>query len=329
MGTDKNLTTVLRELCANGPITYSDYINCVLYTQDLGYYTRPQPRVGRDSKRDFYTAESLGSVFAQLVTTAANDLLGCDLTQKSTFVEIAAEPGTSLLKFLDKHPFTSNQTIRQNDPQTIKGPSVIFANEWLDALPFHRIRFSNDKWRERGVNYDPETGHFTEVLLNQLSDTVLKIAHRLPKIAPDGYEIDLPIAAESKLHQLLNQDWTGLILLFDYGKSWKALTSDYPEGTARTYHKHQRDNNLLDQPGEKDITCDVCWDPLCEILEKHNFQSITLESQESFLVKRAGRAASDIISANAGQFSEAKQTLMELMHPSHMGQRFQVLWAIR
>ena len=60
-----------------------------------------------------------------------------------------------------------------------------------------------------------------------------------------------------------------------------------------------------------------------------NILLITLESQESFLVQRARRAAEVIVSQNAGDFSQARQTLMELIHPAHMGQRFQVLWGLR
>ena len=99
------------------------------------------------------------------------------------------------------------------------------------------------------------------------------------------------------------------MLLFDYGKTWQALTQDCPGGTARTYFKHQQGNDLLEQPGEQDITCDICWDPLKAQLETAGLSSVTLESQEAFLVQRASRAAEAIVSASAGSFSEDRQTL--------------------
>ena len=325
---DNQLWDQLQTSCARGPISYRDYIELALYAKHCGYYTRERERVGRSPERDFYTAESLGKVFAQLVTTAAHDLLGADTASRSTFVEIAAEPGAELLSRIDAHPFAASRVIRQGDPIRAAGPVVIFANEWLDALPFHRLIFNNGAWHERGVQL-AQDGSLEEVLLERYSPEVEAIRERLPPQASDGYELDLPLAAEAALADLLAQDWSGMLLLFDYGKTWQALTTDCPAGTARTYQHHQQANDLLDQPGNKDITCDVCWDPLVDLLKQHGLQSVTLESQESFLVQRGQRAAESIISQSAGAFSADRQTLMELIHPAHMGQRFQVLWGLR
>ena len=267
-------------------------------------------------------------MFAQLVSTAAEDLLGPELATQSTFVEIAAEPGRSLLHNLESTPFTDSKVIRQGEPIAVNGPVVLFANEWLDALPFHRLIFKDGSWRERGVTIGDD-GQPTEVLLDELSEPVASNADRLPELVPDGYELDWPLEAEAAMADLLAQNWTGLLLFFDYGKTWKALLEDCPSGTARTYYKHLQENDLLALPGEKDITCDVCWDPLKAQLEAAGLNSVTLESQEAFLVQRAARAAEAIVSGAAWSFSEDRQTLMELIHPAHMGRRFQVLWGLK
>jgi SAM-dependent MidA family methyltransferase len=314
--------------CASGPISYAEYIKIALYSPDLGYYTRQQPRVGRNSERDFYTAESLGAVFARLVSTAAQDLLPSGVAAKSTFIEIAAEPGQALLDNLATHPFAASRIIRQGEPIQASGPVIIFANEWLDALPFHRLIFKQGLWRERGVQVSQD-GTLQEVLLKDFSPPVAAISQRLPTSAEADYELDIPLAAEAALADLLAQEWSGLILFFDYGKTWQSLTTDCAAGTARTYKRHTQENDLLDQPGQKDITCDVCWDPLKAQLTASCSNPPTLESQESFLVLRAQRAAESIICEAAGSFSTQRQTLMELIHPAHMGRRFQVLWGIR
>ena len=325
--TDK-LLDALKTACANGPISYRDYIDLVLYADDCGYYKRGLKRVGRNRNTDFYTAESLGKVFTQLVTTAAMDLLGEEIAVKSAFIEIAAEPNAELLRHLEKNPFADSRVIRHGDPVNIQGSVVIFANEWLDALPFHRLIFQNGCWRERGVGMDEDLKR-NEVLLDALTPEVAAIQNRLPKQAPEGYQLDLPLLAETVVANLLAQEWSGLFLLFDYGKSWQALTTDCPAGTARTYYQHTQDNDLLESPGSKDITCDICWDPLFERFNQAGLRSVTLESQEAFFVKRARRVAEAIVHDAAKNFSPAKQTLMELIHPTHMGQRFQVLWGLR
>ena len=325
--TEQSTMELLHEKCAAGPISYRDYIETVLYAEGSGYYQRDKARVGRSKDRDFYTAESLGKVFSQLVTTAAEDLIGPGRAGESTFIEIAAEPGRALLDSLETPPFAANKTLRLGDRIEANGPVVIFANEWLDALPFHRLIFQNGVWRERGVKIENQA--LKEVLLDQLSGPVANLTNRLPTDIEEGYELDLPLEAEAALAKLLEQDWSGLLLLFDYGKTWQALINDCPNGTARTYYRHEQGNDLLDSPGERDITCDVCWTPLQTQLETAGFHDVTLESQESFLVKRAQRAAESIIAGSAGQFSTDRQTLMQLIHPANMGQRFQVLWGIR
>lgn len=324
----KQLQKILQVACANGPINYCEYINLALYAENCGYYTRPKERVGRTPERDFYTAESLGAVFAKMVVTAAEDTLPEGMAAQSTFIEIAAEPGAELLSHLETHPFADSKVIRQGDPICADGPVVLFANEWLDALPFHRLIFRDGTWRERGVSMTAE-GQLEEILLENLSAPVQAIAERLPETIEDGYELDLPLETETALASLLDQDWSGMLMLFDYGKSWPALLQACPSGTARTFSKHQQGNDLLDKPGEIDITCDICWDPLIEALKKANFAPTTFESQESFLVQRAQRAAAEIVEQSAGAFSLGRQTLMELIHPAHMGRRFQVLWGIR
>jgi SAM-dependent MidA family methyltransferase len=327
-GADNELWDQLQASCANGPISYYDYINLVLYAENCGYYTKDRERVGRGPDHDFYTAESLGKVFARLVTTAAHDLLGEATAAQSTFIEIAAEPSAELLSRVESHPFADSRVIRQGDPIRADGPVVIFANEWLDALPFHRLIFKDGQWHERGVRLNADQ-QLEDVLLDRFTPEVAAIRERLPEKALEGYELDLPLAAEAAIADLLAQDWTGMLLLFDYGKTWQALSTDCPVGTARTYHRHTQANDLLDQPGKKDITCDVCWDPLADLLTEKGLRSVTLETQESFLVQRAQRAAESIITGTAGVFSPERQTLMELIHPAHMGRRFQVLWGLR
>lgn len=323
-----DLMTRLRQRMQAGPISYRDYIDCVLYAEDVGYYTKRHPRVGRSRRHDFYTAESLGRVFARLVTTAAVDLLPEGQAAESTFVEIAAEPEAALLDCLPEHPFAGQQVIRRGESIDPSGPVVIFANEWLDALPFHRLIFREGVWRERGVQVG-QNGALEEVLLEDLTPPVQNAAACLPEQIEDGYELDWPLEAEAALSALLDEDWSGLILLFDYGRTWTSLLQDHPSGTARTYRAHTQGNDLLATPGDRDITCDVNWTPLKDQLETAGLGSVTLESQESFLVKRAQRAAEAIVTGSAGTFSADRQTLMELTHPANMGQRFQVLWGLR
>jgi hypothetical protein len=54
-----------------------------------------------------------------------------------------------------------------------------------------------------------------------------------------------------------------------------------------------------------------------------------VESQEAFFVKHAAPFIEDLTAADAGRMSRDKQSLMQLLHPAHMGRKFQALWARR
>jgi SAM-dependent MidA family methyltransferase len=137
------------------------------------------------------------------------------------------------------------------------------------------------------------------------------------------------LAAASLARALADQAWTGLFLAFDYGKSWEELLFSAPEGTARAYRNHTQGNDLLAFPGEQDLTCHVCWDWIRDALLERGFASPTVESQEAFFVHHAGAYIADMTAREAGRLSRDKLSLLQLIHPAHMGQKFQALWALR
>jgi SAM-dependent MidA family methyltransferase len=107
------------------------------------------------------------------------------------------------------------------------------------------------------------------------------------------------------------------------------LTEEFPAGTARAFVRHTQSNDLLADPGEQDLTCDVCWDWLADCLRAKGFPNPAVESQEAFFVRHAGDALSRLMAVEAGRFSPRKQAVMHLLHPAHLGQKFQILHGLR
>jgi len=54
-----------------------------------------------------------------------------------------------------------------------------------------------------------------------------------------------------------------------------------------------------------------------------------VESQELFFVRHAAAFLEATTAAEAARFSPRKQSLLQLLHPAHLGQKFQVLHAWR
>jgi SAM-dependent MidA family methyltransferase len=307
-------------------IPYDEFINWALYDPQIGYYSSSKIRVGKSSKSDFYTSTNLKPVWGDLLVEAICTILGNQDPSQFEFIEIAPEPG---INSLDKtsHPFKATRSIRLGEQIELSSASIIFANEWLDAQPFKRFRFNTKltKWDEIGVSL--VDGFWNEVPLEHPTPNQ-KISINLPNHYKVPYTIDWPVGAENALNHVLTQDWHGLFLTFDYGMDVQRILNDFPEGTSRTYHNHQQTNNILKNPGSQDITCHICWNPLRELLENHDFSKVELQSQESFFMNLSQNTIKQILEQPPMREKHIG-ALKELIHPQHLGQKFQALHGTR
>ncbi len=303
----------------SGWMSFADFMALALFHPELGYYRRPHQRIGREPGTDFYTATSLGSLFGDLIVASATSLLGADNPADYTFVEIGAEPEGGVLREVT-HPFGATRTIRVGEPIGLSGPCVVFSNELFDAQPCRRFRHDPSGWQELGVG-------LTDQELREIPRPVpppFDVAG-----IPPGYELDVPMAATALAQQIAAQPWHGLFLAIDYGRTWRELSRETPQGTVRGYYQHRQTTELLARPGEQDLTCHICWDWLAEALREHGFSDGNLQSQEQFLMQHAATLLQQTVTAEAGGLSRRKTALMHLIHPSGFGQKFQVLSARR
>ena len=318
-----NIEQVLREqLCERTAMPMDEFVELTLYHHSYGYYSSNKKRVGKEEGTDFYTSNTLGPVWGELIVDACTQILGVNNLDKYTFVEIAAEPDCSVLDNVN-HPFSSSISIRLHDPFEIPDLAIVFSNEWLDAQPFKRFRFdaSGKKWREIGVCY--KEGKLTEHEMSEASNSLF------PDENLDGYTIDWPTGSVRAVNSLLARQWNGLFLTFDYGLSKRVLLNERPDGTARAYYKHQINGDLFANPGKQDLTCHLCWDELTDCLKKNLFYEIGLQNQESFFMKYAQKKIRNLIEQANNPLDSKLQKLKELIHPQHFGSKFQALWGKR
>lgn len=308
---------------ANATMSFAQFMELALYHPEVGYYRRPRQRVGYGAGTDFFTASTSGVVFGELVNAACAKLLrqhGRD-ARTHTFVEIGAEPGGNGVLSGVPHAFAGIRTVRVGESLALSGECVVFSNELFDAQPCVRSVYRHGRWRELGVKLDHDT--LVEV----------ELANALPPPASgafaEGYHFDQPLAAAILAGTLAAQPWRGLFVAIDYGKTLRELTEQTPAGTARAYFQHTQTNDLLARPGEQDLTCHVCWDWLATALQQHGWPEPTLEFQEAFFIRHAGEFIAAASAAEAARMSQRKLALMQLLHPSHLGQKFQVLHALR
>lgn len=324
---DFQLITSFRDkLGQKDAMPYDEFIEWALYDPRIGYYTKRKKRVGKANDSDFYTSTSFGRLWTELVLSAFMSLIGKNQIADYSFVEIAAEPDSCLLGSIE-HPFKSHNVFRLGESIDIPSPCIVYSNEWLDAQPFKRFSYSGKKelWNELGVSLQNDC--LKEVILETSDQDIeppLPVPHGNTK---DGYLLDWPTGAEKALKQIIKDSkWKGLFLTFDYGLSMDSLLRESPAGTARAYKNHQVSNNLFQSPGEHDITCHLCWEILESLMKQSGFKEITIQSQESFLINHSSRVIKKIIEEKDSNETNA---LKELIHPLHMGQKFQALWGRR
>jgi SAM-dependent MidA family methyltransferase len=311
-------------------LRFDAFMRLALYDPVLGYYRRDRLRVGRDRSADFYTATSLGPLFGELVAAACAKLLreACLDPAVHAFLEIGAEPSGGVLSGLTTHPFASATTLRVGEPLRPTGPCIVFSNELFDAQPVRRFIRRAASWHELGVALASPT--LTE---HDLGPAPADALAYLPPFAatPEGYRFDAPLAAAELASSLAAAPWHGLFVAFDYGKSFAELAHSVPAGTARAYHRHTLSNDLLARPGEQDLTAHVCWDWLGAALAPHTAadRPPCIASQESFFVHHAGDFIATALARETSPVSPRKRALMHLLHPGQMGQKFQVLHALK
>lgn len=314
-------TAFLAQSGPSGVLSFADFMALALYHPQLGYYRQDRARVGYAPGTDFYTASSSGAVFGEMVAAACTALLGGEArAREHVFVEIGAEPGGGVLAGVD-HPFAAARTVRVGEAPQFNGPCVVFSNELFDAQPLRRFIRRGETWRELGVQLRGE--QLQEIELAEVN------APWLPAEAVEGYVFDAPRAAAELAAVLAVQPWSGLFVAFDYGKSFAELATAAPAGTARAYFQHTQSNDLLARAGEQDLTGHVCWDWLQAALDAAGCTASQVESQESFFIHHAGEFLAQAMAAEANRMSPRKLALLQLLHPSHLGQKFQVLHARR
>jgi SAM-dependent MidA family methyltransferase len=307
---------------------FDEFINFALYDEKIGYYTSLKQRVGRSENTDFFTSSSLGTLWSELIVDACKKILEKETLDQYTFVEIAAEPGQSIMEGT-RHPFGATRVIRLGDEMQIPSPAIVYSNEWLDAQPFKRFRFCPESgiWQELGISL--EDNSFQEKTLDPaLTSTMAE--NLFTKDYSNTYQIDWPSGSIEVLDNLCKQPWKGLFLTFDYGLNKEVLLQERPRGTARSYYRHRLVENLLSRTGEQDITCHLCWEELLGVLNRRKFTQSNLSSQESFLMNHASSKIQEIFSKTSDNSSDPRmQALKEIIHPVHMGTKFQALWGIR
>jgi SAM-dependent MidA family methyltransferase len=214
---------------------------------------------------------------------------------------------------------------------------LIISNELLDAMPVHRLRWdaAQKKWFEWGVAVEndkfvwkklPDDERFTaKDFCLDLGENSSEATPQLFNILPDGFTTELCPLASQWWTQAARHLKAGKLAAFDYGLTGdQFFTPERHAGTLRAYRNHRQSNDLLNFPGEQDITAQVNFSSLIRAGESEGLPTEYFNTQARFLTNLAQN-----ISRRDPQFGEwitaRSRAFQTLTHPEHLGRSFRVL----
>ncbi|XP_055696623.1 protein arginine methyltransferase NDUFAF7 homolog, mitochondrial [Lutzomyia longipalpis] len=199
--------------------------------------------------------------------------------------------------------------------------SVIYAHEFFDALPIHKLERQDNVWKEILVDIDPDKKEAFRFLVSRGETPASKVFSQLSGDFSDKRDhIEFSLDTFSVINHIaerLEEDG-GFSLIMDYGH-----LGDKTD-TFRAFRQHKL-QDPLENPGQADLTADVDFKQLTFMAEKTQ-KVITYGpiAQADFLKNMEGDARLQVLLENArpDQKKDLETGYDLLTHPDKMGQRF-------
>jgi SAM-dependent MidA family methyltransferase len=207
---------------------------------------------------------------------------------------------------------------------------VIFANELLDAMPVKRLCWDAGvkQWQELGVGYSGEALDWQILGPARATDVALlgELPNELLALLPHGFCREVsPTAMEwwKNAAEGLNQ---GCLLTFDYGfEREEFFLPGRDRGTLRSYQGHRVSDDLLSEPGRKDLTAQVDYSLIRSTGEAAGLKTVAFELQGRFWNGKIAEWMRSWGETMPGWFQSEIRQLSNLTHPDHFGRAFRVL----
>jgi SAM-dependent MidA family methyltransferase len=336
---------IARLIAANGLISIADYMAMALQDPQYGYYTNRDPF---GAGGDFITAPEVSQMFGELlglwVVQAWRDQGSpspCRLVElgpgRGTLMADAlraARLDPQFLASIDVVLIESSPVLREVQKTTLAScgkpvrwldrfdeslsdkPLFLIANEFFDALPIRQFTMTERGWCERLVGLDQD-GALAFGLSPQPSALALASDRGLPEA---GAIYDVSPAGEALVEQTAHiiAAKGGAALVVDYGYGKGAGFG----GTLQAVSQHKY-ANVLDAPGEADLTAHVDFAALARAAERAGARACGPVDQGEFLCNLGIVERAAALTRNHLQSMDTE--LNRLTSPDQMGSLFKAL----
>lgn len=246
---------IREEITRDGPLTFQRYMELALYHPVHGYY-----RCGRDpfgKAGDYYTAPQLQPVFGVLIAARIRVLLEeLGRPDEFTVVDLGAGRG-EMAAALSEFRYLPVEIGRGRLPDRFSG--VVFANEFFDALPIRLVVWRSGALREMRVDWSGK--RFVWVEAEPVEGRVSEYVRSYSAVREEGGWVEVSLEALRWLEEIAQRLQRGFLFAIDYGYT-AGESVRFPQGTLMSYRRHVALEDVLAEPGRRDITAHVSFTAL-------------------------------------------------------------------
>jgi SAM-dependent MidA family methyltransferase len=346
MDGNRDLIQVIRDEIARAGdrITFERFMELALYHPRHGYYTSGRQRIGKAG--DYFTSVSVGPLFGKLLAKQflkwRDELANPPEFEVVEFGGHRGQLGEDVLAGAGQERL-HYRVVETGDriPDSIVG--CVFSNEFLDALPVHRVRVERGAWSEAYVATTggagvPAFGSSTTTDTEACATGFNEVAGPLstPRLSDfladrpvhlmEGYTTEVNLRALDWMETIACRLKRGFVLTIDYGYEREDYFSpQHRNGTLFCYHRHTKGDNPYQHVGEQDITAHVEFTSLIEYGRRLGLEPVLFTDQSHYLLQIGEPIIAEIVERTAGQLSKERQAIHQLLHPELMGRTFKVL----
>ncbi|MGB4811221.1 MAG: SAM-dependent methyltransferase [Methylophilaceae bacterium] len=345
---------------AGGWISFAEFMQRVLYTPCLGYYTGGAKKFGLSG--DFVTAPEISPLFAktlakQVAEVLANtqiDDLSADVLELGAGTGKLASDLLMELETLNQLPnryyiLEVSDYLRQVQRETLQKTlpaqllflvewlttlpqafiGVMLGNEVLDAIPVHIIHTQIAGLHERGVAVADERLIWQDCQM--LESESLQSQHLIEVVTqlnlPNDYVTEVNLAAVGLITSLAKSLQQGVILMIDYGFS--AQEYYHPQrnlGTLMCHYQHYAHTDPLIYLGLQDVTAHVDFTSIAQAGVNAGLNLSGFCSQAQFLIN-CGLLdlLSQVSPQDMARYAPLAAAAQKLLSPAEMGDLFKVI----
>ncbi len=200
-------------------------------------------------------------------------------------------------------------------------PVIVFANEFLDALPVEVLSPLGE------LRISEKDGRLLESW-NPASAEELEFLDRYSVHPEAGERIEAPLIAQRYMSQIAAAVERGFILVIDYGYTRQEQLAGRHRATLAAYRQHSVSANPYEAPGEQDITAHVNFTAIAAAAEEQGMrvQPLVTQSQCLLGIGEANQFADAFEECRLPQ--ERAKVALQLKHlitPAGIGETFHVL----